>query len=78
MKKVLGLVVSNRKLGNSEILVKEIMNNIPEECSRELIRLTDLEIKPCQACYRCLQPEKACLVQDDFNFVIKKLERRMR
>lgn len=73
MKKVLGLVVSNRKLGNSEILVKEIMGNIPEECNRELIRLTDLEIKPCKACYRCLQPDNACPVRDDFNFVIGKI-----
>lgn len=73
MKKVLGIVISNRKLGNSEILVKEIMSNIPEECNRELIRLTDLDIKPCRACYVCLQPEKACPVQDDFNFVIEKI-----
>lgn len=73
MKKVLGIVISHRKLGNSEILVKEIMNNIPEECSRELIRLTDLEIKPCKACYVCLQPDKVCPVPDDFNFVIKKI-----
>ncbi|NLW91269.1 MAG: flavodoxin family protein [Syntrophomonadaceae bacterium] len=75
MKKVLGLVVSNRKLGNSEVLVKEIMSNIPEECDRELIRLTDLDIKPCKACYVCLQPEKACPVQDDFNFVIEKIRK---
>ncbi len=73
MKKVLGLVVSNRKLGNSELLLKEIMSSIPEECNRELIRLTDLEIKPCKACYRCLQPHNACPVKDDFNFVIEKI-----
>lgn len=73
MKKVLGLVVSHRKLGNSEILVKEIMNNTPEECSRELIRLTDLDIKPCKACYVCLQPDKTCPVRDDFDFVMGKI-----
>lgn len=73
MKKVLGLVISSRKLGNSEVLVKEIMSNIPEECEREMIRLTDLELKPCKACYVCLQPKKACPVQDDFNFVIEKI-----
>lgn len=73
MKKVLGLIISHRKLGNSELLVKEIMNNIPEECSRELIRLTDLKIEPCKACYRCLQPENNCPVKDDFNFVINKI-----
>jgi multimeric flavodoxin WrbA len=49
------------------------MDNIPEECKRELIRLTDLEIKPCKACYRCLQPDNACPIRDDFNFVIEKI-----
>jgi multimeric flavodoxin WrbA/DNA-directed RNA polymerase subunit RPC12/RpoP len=73
MKKVLGLVISSRKLGNSEVLVKEIMSNIPEECEREMIRLTDLNLKPCKACYVCLQPDKTCPIQDDFNFVIEKI-----
>jgi multimeric flavodoxin WrbA/DNA-directed RNA polymerase subunit RPC12/RpoP len=70
---VLGIVVSHRKPGNSEILVKEIMSSIPEECSREMIRLTDLDIKPCRACYVCLQPDKVCPVRDDFNFVMEKI-----
>ncbi len=73
MKKVLGLVISHRKLGNSEILVKEVMNSIPEPCSRELIRLTDLKLEPCNACYRCLEPENDCPIKDDFNFVIRKI-----
>jgi len=74
MKKVLGLVISQRKLGNSELLVKEIMSNIPEECHLELIRLTDLKIEPCKACYRCLQPDTACPTNDDFNFVMNKIK----
>jgi len=74
MKKILGLVVSQRKMGNSEVLVKEIMNSIPEECNRELIRLTDLKLQPCNACYRCLQPGKECLIKDDYNFVMNKIK----
>lgn len=74
MKKVLGLVVSNRKLGNSELLVKEVMNSIPEECSLELIRLTELKLETCRACYRCLQPDTACSLKDDFNYVMGKIK----
>lgn len=74
MKKVLGLVVSERRLGNSELLVKEIMSQIPEPCTREMIRLTELRIEPCKACYRCLQPELKCKVEDDFKFVIDKIK----
>ena len=74
MKKVLGLVVSERRLGNSEILLKEIMGSITEPCIFELIRLTEMNIKPCKACYRCLNPEKACRIKDDFNFVLDKIK----
>lgn len=74
MKKVLGLVISHRKLGNSEILVKEIMRSIPGEYSLELLRLTDLKIDPCKACYRCLQPDTPCPTKDDFNYVIDKIK----
>lgn len=72
MKKVLGIVVSHRRLGNSEILVKEIMNSIPDECHCEMIRLTDLKLEPCKACYYCLQND-GCIVEDDFNFVFNRI-----
>ena len=74
LKKVLGLVVSERRLGNSELLVKEIMANVPEPCERELIRLTELNIRPCRGCYRCLQPGAACSIRDDFNFLLGKIK----
>lgn len=73
MKKVLGLVVSERKLGNTELLLKEIMGSVPEPCRRELIRLTELKIEPCRACYRCLQPDLRCRQEDDFNFVMDRI-----
>jgi multimeric flavodoxin WrbA len=73
MKKVLGIVTSERKLGNTELLTKEIMANVPEPCEKELIRLTEFDIKPCRACYRCLQPDQRCAVKDDFNLVLDKI-----
>ncbi len=76
MKKVLGLVVSERKLGNSELILKEIMAGVPDPCVRELIRLTELEIKPCRGCYRCLGNEAGCNIKDDFDFVIKNRTRK--
>jgi len=74
MKKVLGLIVSQRRTGNSELLVKEIMSSIPEDCHKELIRLTDLKIEPCKACYKCLQADQDCPIKDDFNFVLNKIK----
>ena len=72
MKKILGLVFSHRNLGNSEILVKDIMSRVPGDNSLELIRVTDLKLEPCRACYYCLRhPE--CNIKDDFNFIMKKI-----
>lgn len=73
MKKILGLVFSQRKLGNSELLVKEIMSRVPGDNSLELIRVTDMKIETCRACYRCLNPDTDCIIEDDFNFIIRKI-----
>ncbi|GBF35119.1 iron-sulfur flavoprotein [Desulfocucumis palustris] len=69
MKKVLGLVISERRLGNTEILLKEIIKNVPDPCSRELIRLTELTLKSCKGCYQCLIPGNSCSINDDFLFL---------
>ncbi|HUW65474.1 MAG TPA: flavodoxin family protein [Spirochaetia bacterium] len=74
MGKLLGLVVSQRRLGNSEVLVKEIMIRVPGEWEREMIRLTDLRIEPCKACYTCLSSGVGCKVDDDFKFVMAKVQ----
>lgn len=60
--------------GNSELLLKEIMKNVPEPCQRELIRLTELRIRPCRACYSCIKPGASFRIDDDFNFVINKIK----
>ena len=52
--KVLGLVASPRNLGNSEILVKEMLASLPYTIEKEMIRLSALAIQPCKACYACL------------------------
>ncbi|MZP43629.1 flavodoxin family protein [Heliobacterium gestii] len=72
-KKVLGIVASKRRLGNSEVLLKEIMDHVPDPCSKELIRLPDCRIDPCNGCYRCLQPGQGCPIKDDFSFIIDKI-----
>lgn len=68
------MVVSERRLGNSEILLKEIMGSVPGPCELELIRLTEIDLKPCRACYRCLKPDTPCVIKDGFNFVIERIK----
>ena len=66
--KVLALVASQRKLGNSEILAKEMLSALPDTVEKEMIRLTDLEIQGCKACYACLAEETGYVIQDDLHF----------
>ncbi len=63
MKNVLGIIGSTRKMGNSELAVKMIGRHIPEPHSLSLLRISDLDVKLCLGCYRCI--EKGCCVQDD-------------
>lgn len=73
MKKILGIIGSPRKLGNCEIMVKEISRqlSIPHELS--LLRLQDFKILPCRGCYQCLFTKEQCLLDDDLNTVLKSM-----
>ena len=63
--KAIGIVGSPRKNGNTEILTKHTLKAIEEEgIDTELIRLADLEIKPCVACMACKE-EEYCPIEDD-------------
>lgn len=72
--KILGLVASPRKLGNSEILVKEMLASFSDDVEKEMIRLPELNIEPCKACYACLPQENECIIKDDLAFLLKKIE----
>lgn len=72
--KVLGLVASCRRLGNSEIIVKEVMNALPGGWDKQMIRLSDLRIDLCKACYACLAASKRCVIDDDLNFFLDQVK----
>lgn len=73
MKNLLGIVASPRKLGNSEIFIKELYRQLPGVWGLRLIRLPDLNLRPCQACYRCLFEEMRCIQNDDLHIVLEAL-----
>ncbi|OGN95991.1 MAG: FMN reductase [Chloroflexi bacterium RBG_13_51_36] len=63
--KVIGIVGSPRKNGNTELLTRHTLKAIAEEgLDTELIRLAGLEIKPCTACMACKKQE-VCSIKDD-------------
>jgi len=70
MKNVLGIIGSPRRLGNSEIMVKEISRNISEPHELSLLRLTDFNLGSCRGCYNCLFNEEGCVLKDDIHTII--------
>ena len=70
MKNVLGIIASPRRMGNSELLVKVISQNIPERHGLHLLRLSDFNIKPCRACYLCLFKKERCILKDDLYTIV--------
>jgi multimeric flavodoxin WrbA len=73
LKRILGIVASPRKLGNCEVLTKVIMEAAGENNQLEMIRLTELDIKGCKACYSCLPKDLTCGIKDDLNYLLDKI-----
>lgn len=74
--KVLGIVASHRRLGNTEILVKEALMGAEEQGAEvEIMRWTDYKILPCDGLATCLFGKKECNLKDkdDHNYLLEKI-----
>jgi len=72
--KVVGIVGSPRKNGNTEMLTAHTLRAIAEEgLATELIRLAGLDIRPCNACMVC-QEEERCSIEDDLFPIYLKMK----
>ncbi len=72
--KVVGIVGSPRKNGNTEMLTAHTLRAIAEEgLTTELIRLAGLDIRPCNACMVCCEEER-CPIEDDLFPVYLKMK----
>ncbi|MFC2078764.1 flavodoxin family protein [Candidatus Bipolaricaulota bacterium] len=74
--KVLGIVGSPRKGGNTDLLVGELLRGA-EEAGAEVERvfLPDLNINPCKGCGACYKDGEKCPQQDDMQLLIEKMSR---
>lgn len=72
--KVLGVVCSPRKGGNTEILVREALEAAREGGSEtELFLIADNNIAPCDGCTSC-EKTGACKIDDDMQKLYRQLE----
>lgn len=69
MKQVLGIIASQRTLGNCEIMVKEISRQLAVPHQLRLLRLPDFNLRYCNGCYRCLS-RPGCVLQDDLAVIL--------
>jgi len=71
--KVLGLMGSPRKGGNTDVLMDAALDAAKAKGAEvEKVFLNDLKIRPCQACYACRKKGR-CVIQDDMQPLYDKL-----
>ncbi len=71
--KILGIVGSKRKSGNTASLVKRAINSAKREnIKTEIIYLGDYDIKGCYGCEHCQKAYK-CIIKDDMQELYKKI-----
>jgi multimeric flavodoxin WrbA len=73
MKRILGIMGSTRKGGNTHILVEKILNGAEQEGAIvEIVLLKDLNISDCDGCHSCWKGND-CSKQDDMNTIFPKI-----
>jgi multimeric flavodoxin WrbA len=75
VKKVLVLLGSPRKKGNSALLAERIAKGAKSVGAKvETLFMHGMNIAPCKSCYACQKPDsKGCSINDDMQHVYKKL-----
>jgi multimeric flavodoxin WrbA len=72
--KVVAVIGSPRKNGNTEILASHTLKAIAEEgIETEIISLAGKDIRPCSACMACNQKEE-CSIKDDLAPIYQKMK----
>lgn len=67
---IVSIVGSVREKGNSTLASRYIAEELDAEL--EIVRLTDLDIEPCKACYACLYGDE-CKIDDDVELIYDKI-----
>lgn len=72
--KILGIVGSNRKKGNSYLLLQEMFQNLPG-IEIKIIQVAELKIKPCKLCFKvCAKKPYQCMIKDDFEMLFEEMK----
>ncbi len=73
--RILGIVGSPRKNGNTEILMKEALKVAQEAgCETEMFLMSEKQVAPCDACGTCFEVG-SCVVKDDMQELYQMMDR---
>jgi len=73
--RILGIVGSPRKDGNTELLMKEALRMAQDSgCETEMFLMSEKQVAPCDACGTCFEVG-SCVVQDDMQELYDMMER---
>jgi len=71
--RIVGIVCSPRKEGNTEILVSEALDEAEKNGAEvEILRVADMQLHPCDGCESCHQTGE-CRIKDDMQKIYDKL-----
>jgi multimeric flavodoxin WrbA len=70
---VIGISCSPRKNGNTDILIQQVLESCSKEgAAMEFVRVSDMKISPCDACWSCAKTAR-CHIEDDMQDLYPKL-----
>jgi len=78
MKKIMAVIGSPRKGGNTEILTDKVIEGCRNkgEVEVEKFFIMDKDIKYCDGCLTCVSPgERRCVIEDDMEEILERMER---
>lgn len=72
--KIVTLLASPRKNGNTALLLNEVLKEIKDaNIEVKSYYLNGLNIRGCQACYACKKSDRLCVLKDDATEIIEEL-----
>lgn len=72
--RILGISGSNRRDGNSYLLLREVFRGLPSH-ETKIVQVAELNIKPCELCFEvCAKNPFECVIEDDFKKLLSEMK----
>jgi len=69
--RLLAIIGSQRKNGNSYSLAKAVLDSVSVDS--DIVQLADREIRFCTVCEKCVNGD--CVLRDDFNEILTEMQK---